>query len=297
MQEDFESGKLSAGLYREGVAQKTFVNNVSGLRQKLELFRKDLDWLERMDITCSEKPEEGTVVDGDEVTEGVTSDVNVIDSSDDFKREMSFYNQALECTLAGLKKLKGLEVPVSRPEDYFAEMVKTDEHMQRIRKRLMTEEETVVRSEKARKLREVRKYGKKVQQEILEKRQKEKTKALEAVKKFRKGKGAKPDFLRNKDDVEDSAVGGQFDVAVDHDQSNQEHKLNKVKSKKRQNKDARFGFGGKKRGLKRNTSASSADMSFFDTKINNKPPKKKMKVATRPGKSKRMKIKQRKRRH
>ena len=50
------------------------------------------------------------------------------------------------------------------------------------------------------------------------------------------GKGAKPDFLRNKDDVEDSAVGGQFDVAVDHDQSNQEHKLNKVKSKKRQNK-------------------------------------------------------------
>ena len=42
-----------------------------------------------MDITCSEKPEEGAVVDGDEVTEGVTSDVKVIDSNDDFKREMS----------------------------------------------------------------------------------------------------------------------------------------------------------------------------------------------------------------
>ena len=32
----------------------------------------------------------------------------------------------------GLKRLRDLDVPTTRPDDYFAEMIKTDEHMQRV---------------------------------------------------------------------------------------------------------------------------------------------------------------------
>ena len=44
-----------------------------------------------------------------------------------------------------------------------------------------------------------------VQQEILQKRKEEKRAAVDAVKKFRKGKGEKPSFLRRDDDMEDEA--------------------------------------------------------------------------------------------
>lgn len=32
----------------------------------------------------------------------------------------------------GLKKLEELGIPTHRPEDYFAEMVKTDDHMRKV---------------------------------------------------------------------------------------------------------------------------------------------------------------------
>lgn len=33
----------------------------------------------------------------------------------------------------GLRKLEELEVPTTRPDDYFAEMIKTDDHMRKVR--------------------------------------------------------------------------------------------------------------------------------------------------------------------
>lgn len=68
---------------------------------------------------------------------------------------------------------------------------------------------------------------------------------------------------------------------------------------KRQYKDSKFGFGGKKRGLKANTRDSSAFIddrkknSFKNNSKFTKPGKKTAKVA-RPGKSKRVKAKGRK---
>ena len=60
--------------------------------------------------------------------------------------------------------------------------------------------------------------------------------------------------------------------------------------------NAKFGFGGKKRGVKRNTSASSADMSAFKPSLHSQSSSaKRRKVATkRPGKGRRAKMRQRK---
>ena len=51
---------------------------------------------------------------------------NPLDIHDDLKREVAFYNTALEAVNEARKKCNDAGVPFSRPEDFFAEMVKTD---------------------------------------------------------------------------------------------------------------------------------------------------------------------------
>jgi len=60
-------------------------------------------------------------------TETVTIDVN-----DDLKRELAFYKQALDAAKEGRTKLLAEGIPFSRPPDYFAEMIKDDEHMEKV---------------------------------------------------------------------------------------------------------------------------------------------------------------------
>lgn len=51
---------------------------------------------------------------------------NPLDIHDDLKREVAFYNTALEAVNIARIKCKDAGVPFARPEDFFAEMVKTD---------------------------------------------------------------------------------------------------------------------------------------------------------------------------
>ena len=44
----------------------------------------------------------------------------------------SSYQQAQSAAVIGLRKLEELGVPTRRPDDYFAEMVKTDDHMRKV---------------------------------------------------------------------------------------------------------------------------------------------------------------------
>merc|ERR1712080_473204 len=112
----------------------------------------------------------------------------------DFKREMLFYRQAQATVLSALEIFRAKKIPTKRPEDYFAQMFKTDEHMQKIRTKLAQKQDEEDRISKVRKLRELKKIGKKVQ---IEKSQKEKKDMLDQVKKFRKGKTDKIDFLED----------------------------------------------------------------------------------------------------
>lgn len=42
------------------------------------------------------------------------------------------YQQAQSAVAIGLRKLQELDVPTTRPDDYFAEMIKTDDHMRKV---------------------------------------------------------------------------------------------------------------------------------------------------------------------
>lgn len=57
----------------------------------------------------------------------------VSDVNDDLSRELAFYRQALDTVINGWRILEKVEgIPVRREEDYFAEMLKSDEHMLKV---------------------------------------------------------------------------------------------------------------------------------------------------------------------
>ena len=91
-----------------------------------------------------------------------------------------------------------MQIPTKRPDDYFAQMAKSDDHMQKIRQKLLSKQQVQEKIEKVKKLRELKKYGKKVQIEVQQNRLKEKKQLMENVKKFRKGKSDNLDFLNDK---------------------------------------------------------------------------------------------------
>lgn len=116
----------------------------------------------------------------------------------DFKREMLFHRQAQAAVLEGFAKLKQLGIPTIRPDDFFAEMAKTDEHMQKIRENLVKKQSEAERSERVKQLRAQKKIGKAVQKQAKVQKQTEKKEMLDQVKKFRKGMTNNLDFLNDK---------------------------------------------------------------------------------------------------
>jgi hypothetical protein len=72
-------------------------------------------------------------------------------------------------------------VSFSRPADYFAEMVKSDEHMGKIKQKLIDEAAGKKASAEARKQRDLKKFGKQVQVAKMQERAKEKRDTMEQI--------------------------------------------------------------------------------------------------------------------
>ncbi|XP_041791639.1 probable rRNA-processing protein EBP2 [Chelmon rostratus] len=253
LQEAFSKGLLKPGMNVLVNKPKTFVNNMEGLKQCLADFRKDLPWVERLDLT--NLPAEDVLSKVEAKVPNVTNGNVTVD--DDFQREMFFYRQAQATVLEALPLLNKHGIATKRPDDYFAEMAKSDQHMQKIRKKLISKQMILEKSEKAKKLREQRKFGKKVQIEVIQKRQKEKKAMMSAVKKYQKGMTDKLDFLE----------GDKMGKDKDSSQGSKKALNTKGSNAKRKYKDQRFGFGGKKSGKKWNTKESYNDVSSFRAKV------------------------------
>lgn len=205
----------------------------------------------------------------------------------DFKRETTFHRQAQSAVIEGIARLKSMKISTKRPDDYFAEMAKSDSHMQKIKEHLLKKETEAKRSEKVRQMRQQRKIAKQMQVEANLKKHAEKRKIIEEVKKYRKGVRPDLDFLDDKKKPNPQSKNNSF--------------RSKRAMEKKRLKDSKFGFGGKKRGSKMNTKSSSADVSDYQrprtpgkggkakggNKKGNKGP-------LRPGKNKRAQMKSKK---
>lgn len=106
---------------------------------------------------------------------------------------LSSYKQALDTGNVARAKFAAAKLPFSRPSDYFAEMVKSDSHMERIRQRLLDERAGIQKSETAKKQRELKKIGKQVQVEKLKGREKGRKEMNERVKGLKRS--TSPNYL------------------------------------------------------------------------------------------------------
>ncbi|XP_071443872.1 probable rRNA-processing protein EBP2 homolog [Hetaerina americana] len=285
IQEAFSKGLLKPGL-NIVEEKKECKNDVAGLKRKLFDFKLDLKWIERLDLDNTPAPlapelavqleeqkrKRESLIKKDKKNISVEDDKAL----NDFRRETGFYRQAQSAVLAGIPMLHKLGVPTKRPDDYFAQMAKSDDHMQKVREVLMKKKAETERYEKIRQLRQLKTFGKKAQVENKLQKQKNKRELMEEVKKYRKGVRTDLDFLDDKK-AKRPQKGDVKNKSITRAQMRKKYK------------DTKYGFGGKKRGKKANTRESAADMSDYrrPKKTGGKPQQ------NRPGKTKRQKIKNR----
>ncbi|KAJ4509821.1 rRNA-processing protein EBP2 [Exophiala dermatitidis] len=201
------------------------------------------------------------------------------DPNDDLTRELEFYRIAREGAVAGRALLKKEGVPFSRPNDYFAEMVKSDEHMGKVKKKMYDDAAAKKAAEEARKLRDAKKFGKQVQVAKEQERAREKRNTLDKIKELkRKRKGQDTGKVTE----DDNDLFQSIDVENGPAKDRAGRERGPGPNAKRQKRDQKYGFGGKKRFSKSGDAVSSADIRGFSAaKMKGKAKPK------RPGKSRR----------
>jgi rRNA-processing protein EBP2 len=189
------------------------------------------------------------------VIESTEQGTEIQDVEDDIEREMGFYNQARLAAFQAVSRFESEAVIWRRPSDYMAEMVKSDGHMAKVKEQLLHEQQVIEEAEQRRKDRESKKYSKQVAAERRMQRGKERKKAIEAVSSLKTGK------------VQSNLLGDTGRPAISPNDSfstrSQATHLTHAKNKKRQERDAKYGFGGRKRRQKQNDAFSAAGGGSF----------------------------------
>jgi rRNA-processing protein EBP2 len=163
------------------------------------------------------------------------------------------YNHALMAVHQAQLQLEALGVPHRRPDDYFAEMVKTDSHMARVKTKLIKQQTDAKESEERRNARDNKKFGKQFQVAKTQERAQKRKASMDAIKGLKKGRpnsiggagGDGPGFKRQRTDGGDHEDGGG----------------SRFKPGSRDAKESRFK---RTHADKRNTRESSTDGSGFN---------------------------------
>ncbi|KAK2971745.1 hypothetical protein RJ640_022884 [Escallonia rubra] len=251
---------------------KNSIYNREGLLDKLGdiSWPEDVGWLHKLSIDIHQEQE--------------------VDVNDDLNRELALYTQALEGTRQAFVKFESMGRPFLRPTDYYAEMVKSDNHMEKVKGRLLAEKRRIEEAEERRKARENKKMGKQVQAQKLKERAKQKKEEVESVKKWRKQR--QQSGFSEKDGTMELAFeeGNAFERSnkrrpgvAPGDRSGGKARQGVGKGKKgadkkrkgRDFKDSKFGFGGKKGLKKQNTADTTNDLRGFNKSDSSKNLKRK----------------------
>jgi len=142
--------------------ENIFRNDLKGMEQKLEEIRLKLPSLDQVPWT------ETLVTKGEVLT--------IKNIEDDLEREKLYYSTSLSAANEGLDRLREENVPYTRPEDFFAEMIKTDTHMAKVKGVLLKEKREIEEAQQRSKNRIQRKFTKQTQSDIQKQRKKEKKK-------------------------------------------------------------------------------------------------------------------------
>ncbi|KAH6821141.1 rRNA processing protein-like protein [Perilla frutescens var. hirtella] len=236
-------------------ASKSAVNNKAGLLDKLGdiSWPESVDWIHKLSFDIDEE--------------------NEINVNDDLNRELAFYTQALEGARQAFTVFQAKDMPFLRPSDYYAEMVKSDAHMGKVKGRLLAEKRKMEEAEERRKARDNKKLAKEIQVQKQRERAKQKKDDIESVKNWRKQR-KQSGFAGNDQDGDLSLA---FEDGKSFERSNKKRpgvtpgdrsggkgkKGFDNRRKGREKKDSKYGFGGKKGMKKQNTAETTNDFRGY----------------------------------
>eukprot|EP00796_Vickermania_ingenoplastis_P005250 gene5250-3761_t len=185
-EEDMEAtdGSQSDEESLTGTSEKLLEVESAPTGKKVE-FSEPSEWVERMALTS---------------TRPLPEDLN---ANDDPKREEAFIQQTLLSVQQGLALLEKAGVPCRRPSDYYAEMYKSDTHMNDVRQAMEASKARIEAQAHRRSMKDQKKYGKEVQAEVLRQRAKFKRDMQDRLsdwkKKTKGNRGGLNDMLEDDD--------------------------------------------------------------------------------------------------
>lgn len=173
-----------------------------------------------------------------------------VDIHDDLKREVAFYDNAMEAVRIARVQCEDAGIPFTRPEDFFAEMVKSDDHMAKIKDRLIFETKKMEAVERRKSNKEQTVMAKERQAHRIAEKAKAKRAHMSAVEDWKKqaeqGRGRLGGRVNDFDEDEDHLRG-----------------MGGGPNKKRMAANKKYGFGGKRGRFKQNDQKTLNDMSGF----------------------------------
>ncbi|KAH7845406.1 hypothetical protein Vadar_001631 [Vaccinium darrowii] len=229
------------------------------------------DEVENPDVEVSES-ESGSEDEDVKLTEPSKTSIyntdGLLDKLDDVSWPLRMWNGYTSFPLTSVKS--------KRPPDYYADMVKSDSHMVKVKGRLLAEKRRIEEADERRKARESKKIAKEVQAQKLKERAKNKKDEIESVKKWRKQR-QQSGFAGGDKDGE---MGLTFEDGKSFEKSNKKRpgvapfdrtggkgKRGGAAGGKRKGKDfkdSKFGFGGRKGMKKQNTAETTNDFRSFN---------------------------------
>ena len=197
------------------------------------------------------------------------------------------YGQALAAVSAARGELGRLGVAHRRPDDYFAEMLKSDGHMQKIKDKLILEQKKMTAVENRKKDKAGSMFSKQVAAEKVKAKAADKRSQLDNIKQWRKNKGDARPSLSNDADLE-GMMSGKGAAGADRGRGGADRGRGgggagaRGRSSsgpggrgsifKREAKDKKFGFGGKPKHFAKSNDRESAGANTGFSRRDNKAP-------------------------
>ncbi|ETO11377.1 hypothetical protein RFI_26002 [Reticulomyxa filosa] len=92
--------------------------------QEIQQKTSSLPWIETLECVTAQRSE-------------------IKNANNDLQREVAFYQMTLDCVKDSLDRLNDLQIPYRRPNDFYAEMLKSDQHMARVKARILWEKKKI----------------------------------------------------------------------------------------------------------------------------------------------------------
>uniref|UniRef100_A0A673MSV0 Probable rRNA-processing protein EBP2 n=1 Tax=Sinocyclocheilus rhinocerous TaxID=307959 RepID=A0A673MSV0_9TELE len=308
LQKAFAKGLLKPGLNVSVLEPKKAINNVEGLKKCLAEFKKNLPWVERLDLTNYPAVDFVAKAEG-RAQKAVKTSMQRMTfrgrcTSTDRPKQL-FYGRCQNCISSRFLPsdlritLQRWRRPISTCRRLGKSFSSKLQWRSQKRPRSSENRGNMAKRSVLKRFPDsprmmflgLDRHGFKslalqVQTQVIQNRQKQKKAMLSAVKKYQKGMTDKLDFLEG--DQDQRPKGSEAKKQINK----------KGLNAKRKYKDKKFGFGGKKKGSKWNTKDSHDDVSGFKAKMahgkGGKHFGKGGKTNKRPGKEARRKMKTRK---